>query len=115
MQVRTQAHAMYMLMYHIVWIPKYRRNLLVKGVDAYCEKVLRSFVQDQYPDVWIEELNIQSDHIHIVMTIPPKYAVSTVIGRMKQYASSKLRKEFEYLTRYRVDNGQLGILPQAWA
>ena len=52
MQVRTQSHATYLLMYHIVWIPKYRRKLLVNGVDVYCEKVIRSFIQDEYPDMW---------------------------------------------------------------
>jgi putative transposase len=95
-------------MYHIVWIPKYRRGLLVNGVDVYCEKILRSFVQDQYPDIWIEELSIQKDHIHLVATIPPKYAVSTVIGRMKQYTSSMLRAQFEYLTKYRDGMWSIG-------
>ena len=108
MQVRTQSHATYLLMYHIVWIPKYRRKLLVNGVDEYCEKVIRSFVQDEYPDMWIEELSVQSDNIHLVMTIPPKYAVSTVIGRMKQHASKMLRIQFEYLGRYRDGMWSIG-------
>ena len=58
--------------------------------------------------MWIEELSVQSDHIHLVMTIPPKYAVSTVIGRMKQYTSKMLRIQFEYLGRYRDGMWSIG-------
>ena len=43
------------------------------------------------------ELNMQVDHIHILMVIPPKYAVSAVIGQMKQYTASRLREKFSWL------------------
>ena len=49
--------------------------------------------------------NIQVDHIHIVMIIPPKYAVSDVVARMKMRTSSELRKKFAWLRRrYWGDN-----------
>ena len=49
-------------------------------------KVLR-----RMPGCEILERNIQIDHIHLLMVIPPKYAVSDVIGKMKQYTASKMR------------------------
>jgi putative transposase len=49
------------------------------------------------PGCEIVEQNIQVDHIHILMVIPPKYAVSEVVGQMKQYTSSQLREKFAWL------------------
>jgi hypothetical protein len=51
------------------------------------------------PGCEIVEQNIQVDHIHLLMVIPPKYAVSEVIGQMKQYMASRLRKKFEWLEK----------------
>ena len=45
----------------------------------------------------IVEQNIQVDHIHMLMVIPPKYAVSDVVGEMKQYTASKVREKFSWL------------------
>ena len=51
------------------------------------------------PGVEIVEKNIQVDHIHLVMIIPPKYAVSDVVGRIKQHTASALRKKFSFLQK----------------
>ena len=51
------------------------------------------------PGCEIVEQNIQVDHIHLLMVIPPKYAVSEVIGQMKQYTASRLRKKFAWLEK----------------
>lgn len=49
------------------------------------------------PGCEIIELNIQIDHIHMWVVIPPKYGVSAVIGQMKQYTARKLREKFPWL------------------
>ena len=60
---------------------------------------------EQLPGCEMIECNIQPDHIHMVMVIPPKYAVSTVVGKMKGMTSSELRKKFEWLkNRYWKEN-----------
>lgn len=99
MKLPVQSHTAYQLLYHIVWIPKYWRKVLIKGVDLYCDKVICSYITDRYPDVVVEELNIQIDHIHILIVIPPKYAVSKVVGDIKANSSRLMRKEFDYLRR----------------
>jgi len=53
----------------------------------------------QMPGCEIKEYNIQIDHIHMLMVIPPKYAVSDVIGEIKQYTASKLREKFSWLKK----------------
>ena len=99
MKVRVQSHACYQLLYHVVWIPKYRRKILIKGVDTYCDKLLRSLITDRYPDVFLEELSVQEDHIHIMLSIPPKYSIAEVVGYLKRNSSLAMRKKFEYLRR----------------
>lgn len=54
-------------------------------------------VLKQMPGVEIIEQNIQSDHIHTIMIIPPKYSVSGVIGKIKGQSASQLRKKFSWL------------------
>ena len=51
------------------------------------------------PGCEIVKCNIQVDHIHMLMIIPPKYAVSQVVGRMKGVLASRLRKKFVWLGR----------------
>ena len=99
MEVKVQAHVAYQTRYHIVWIPKFRRKILVAGVKEYLEKSLQSIVIERYPDVYLHELNVQVDHVHALLEIPPKYSVSGVVGYIKGASSRYLRMHIEYLRR----------------
>ena len=96
METRFSGHSVYSTEYHIVWIPKYRRRILNPGVKGYLEKLFPK-VLESLPGCEILEKNIVIDHIHMVMIIPPKYAVSDTIGRIKQFTSSKLREKFSWI------------------
>ncbi len=101
METRVQDHVAYKFLYHIVWIPKYCYKLLKKGVSKYCDKVIRSVVSDNYDDIIIEELTVMSDHIHLLICIPPKYSLNKVIEKIKGSSSRIMRQKFEYLKRGR--------------
>ena len=98
MENRFSGHTVYRTEYHIVWIPKYRRRILNPGVKAYLSKLF-PFILETMPGVEIVEINIQVDHIHSVMIIPPKYSVADVMGRIKGQTSSRLRKKFAWLAK----------------
>ena len=98
MEARHSGHAVYRTEYHIVWIPKYRRRILDPGVKAYLSKIL-PIALESMPGCEILKCNIQVDHVHMVMVIPPKYAVSEVIGRMKGMTASQIRKKFAWLKK----------------
>jgi len=51
------------------------------------------------PGVKIETIGFDKDHLHIVMTIPPKYSISSVIGKLKSQSSSLLRRKFSWLSK----------------
>jgi putative transposase len=98
MEMRISGHGVYRTEYHIVWIPKYRRRILNPGVGAYLIKLFPKILKSM-PGCEIIEQNIQVDHIHMLMVIPPKYAVSDVIGELKQKTSSQLREKFDWLEK----------------
>jgi putative transposase len=95
-ELRVSGHGVYRTEYHIVWIPKYRRRILNPGVRGYLKKLFPK-VMEMLPGCEMLKKNIQADHIHVVMIIPPKYAVSDVMGRIKGVTSSHLRKKFKWL------------------
>ena len=104
MEIRLSGHSAYRTEYHIVWIPKYRYRILNPGVKAYLEKLF-PLVLKGLPGCEIVKYNIQPDHIHMVMIIPPKYAVSRVVGKIKGMTSSRLRKKFGWMKlRYSREN-----------
>ena len=96
MEIRLSGHGAYRTEYHVVWIPKYRRRILNPGVRSYLSKLFPKLLEE-LPGCEIVVQNIQPDHIHTVMVIPPRYAVSEVIGRLKQQTASHLRKQFAWL------------------
>ena len=89
------AHTLYKLQYHVVWVCKYRRKVLKPGVCAYLRKLLPGLLR-KIPGVYIETIGFDQDHLHMVMSIAPKYAVADVIGMMKSQSASRLRIKFTY-------------------
>ena len=98
MTYRHSGHGTYYTEYHIVWIPKYRQRILNPGVSAYLKELFPKIVEEM-PGCEIVKYSLQVDHVHMVMVIPPKYAVSDVVARIKQRTSSELRKKFVWLGR----------------
>ena len=80
-QEHSLAHTKWMCKYHIVWIPKYRKKKLFGDLRRELGPVLRELARQRESE--IEEGHMMSDHVHILISIPPKYAVSQVVGYIK--------------------------------
>ena len=98
MRIRLSAHGAYHHQYHIVWIPKYRKRILQGELKKFIEKRLFD-IQEHHPDVEIEKYSIRQDHLHLVMSIPPKYSVSTIVGKIKANTSREIRKHFDWVKK----------------
>jgi putative transposase len=98
MEIRLSGHGAYRTEYHIVWITKYRRRILNPGVRGYLDKLFPKIMRSM-PGCRIVSYKVQVDHIHMVMVIPPRYAVSEVIGRLKGQTASRMRKKFGWLKK----------------
>ena len=100
-----QAHTVYQTQYHIVWVTRYRRKILVKGIDAYLKTLVAKEFREYFPDIYVEEVGIDKDHIHIHCIIPPKYAVSKIVEAWKSNTSRLMKEKFpEFLSRVYWDN-----------
>ncbi len=82
MEIRQSAHGAYHHQYHIVWIPKYRKRILKGDLKQFVEQRLRN-VEAYHPEVEIQQYSIQLDHVHLIIVIPPRYAVSAIVGKIK--------------------------------
>jgi putative transposase len=98
MEIRRQAHTLYRCQYHIVWITRYRYEVLTKGVDKYLEIKLDE-VRKYYPELEYVERNIQPDHVHLVVSFPPKYSIGQMVGIMKQNTGLALKNKFDFLKK----------------
>ncbi len=94
----TGAHTKHRLMYHIVWIPKYRKRIL-KGKIA--ERLKELFQQCAEVNKWeIKELNIREDHVHMLIQIRQNISVSYAVQLLKGGSSKKIREEFPELEEF---------------
>lgn len=85
------------LRYHLIWIPRRRRAVLVGDVATRLEYLLK--YKAQKVEVDLEYLAIQPDHVHLFVNAPPSLAVAQIVYRLKGYTARKLRQEFDHLKR----------------
>ena len=78
---RKSAHVVYQCSYHLVWTPKYRYRILQGEIKEFVEKKIRAICE--WKKVEILEITIMPDHVHAVVTIPPKLSISEFIGIIK--------------------------------
>ena len=74
-------HTKWECKYHVVFIPKYRRKALFGKLRPHLGKVLRGLARQK--ECEIEEGHLMVDHVHMLVSVPPKYAVSQVVGYLK--------------------------------
>ena len=94
---RKLTHVVYKCDYHIVFTPKYRFRILTGDIATLLEQDLRMI--SSWKDVSVEELNIQRDHVHMIVSIPPKVSVSDYMGILKGKTAIKLFKSYPRLKK----------------
>ena len=97
-QFKRLTHSIYECKYHIVFCPKYRYRILRDEVAEYARQQIYRLCQ-QKDKLEVLELNVQEDHVHLVMSIPPKYAVSNVMGYLKGKLAIRIFDRYEKLSR----------------
>ena len=81
--------------YHIIFCPKYRRKVLINGVDVRLKELLYEIAAEK--DVEIKALEVMPDHVHMFVEFDPRMSVHDVIKRFKSRTSHILREEFPFL------------------
>ena len=85
-------HTKWECKYHVVFIPKCRRRTLYEELRKYLGEVFRRLAEQR--ESRIEEGHLMSDHVHMMIAIPPKYAVSQVVGYIKGKSAIHLARVY---------------------
>ena len=94
---RKLSHTIWHCQYHIVWVPKYRYRILTGRVAEEVARCIRAFVEPQKSEV--VELNVQLDHVHLLVLVPPKVAISDVVGTVKGRTAIRVFNQCRELKR----------------
>ena len=92
---RKLSHTLWHCQYHIVWVPKYRFRILTGKVATEVERCIRAFSEQKKCEV--VELNVQVDHIHLLVMVPPKISISDFVGILKGRTSIRVFNKFNDL------------------
>ena len=99
-------HSRWECKYHVVWIPKYRRKMIYGQLRKYLGQVFKDLAHSRESEVI--EGHMMPDHVHMLISIPPKYSVAQVIGFIKGKSAIHIARN--YLGHRRNFTGQ-----QFWA
>ena len=96
-QYTTDNSIVYACQYHIVFCPKYRRSVLVNGIDER----LKELVLEKQKEYGYEvlEMEVMPDHVHLLLSCDPRIGIVKIVGQIKGYTSHQLRKEFPALKK----------------
>lgn len=92
---KSNHNIIYSCKYHIVWCPKYRRKVLVNGVDIRLKELIKSIAAEIQVD--IIKMEIMPDHIHILLEVDPQFGIHKAVKNIKSKTSRILRQEFPWL------------------
>ena len=89
---RSLSHTKWECKYHVVFIPKYRKKLIYGGIRRHLGEILRRLAEQR--ESRVEEGHLMPDHVHMMISIPPKYSVSQVMGYIKGKSAIRIAREF---------------------
>ena len=92
MDLQSLSHTRWECKYHIVWIPKCRKKALYMGLRKYLGKVFRDLTLRK--ESQIVEGHLRLDHVHVLVSIPPKHSVSEVVGFIKGKSAIHIARTF---------------------
>ena len=95
--IRRTKHAVYDLKYHLVWIPKYRKQIFNKEISEYLKEVFQHIAEEY--GFQIDIMEVMEDHVHIFTEAPPKYSPADVVQIMKSISARETFKKFPKLRR----------------
>ena len=95
MEYKSNHNVVYSCKYHVVWCPKYRRKVLVDGVDTRLKELIKEICNESCID--IIEMEIMPDHVHLLMEVEPQLGIHKAVKLIKGRTSNALRQEFKWL------------------
>ena len=91
------SHVVYKCDYHIVWVPKYRLRILKGDIKELVSHDIRMLCE--WKGCQVQEMNVQADHVHLLVSVPPKVSISKLMGTLKGKIAIKLFKSYPKLKK----------------
>src|SRR5438552_1944911 len=108
-ELESLSHSVWQCKYHVVFIPKCRRKVLYGDLRRYLGDVFKKLAMQK--ESRIEEGHLMSDHVHMMISIPPKYAVAQVVGFIKGKSAIHLARTYGERTSSCARGRSSGDLP----
>ena len=94
-QYKSNSNVVYSCKYHVVWTPKYRRRVLVNGVEIRLMAIVRESCAAMKCEVLA--LEVMPDHVHLLLEVDPQFGIHRAVKLIKGRSSRFLRMEFPHL------------------
>ena len=95
MEYKSSNNVIYSCKYHVVFCPKYRRSVLVNGVDVRLKELIQQTCEQL--NIEIIEMEIMPDHVHLLLEVNPQFGIHKAVKQIKGYSSRILREEYPWL------------------
>jgi putative transposase len=92
---KSNRNVIYSCKYHVVWCPKYRRAVLIEGVDTRLRDILSQTAAELETEIF--EMEVMPDHVHLLCEVDPQFGIHRLVKRLKGRSSRRLREEFPRL------------------
>ncbi|OAR04795.1 IS200/IS605 family transposase [Hydrogenibacillus schlegelii] len=104
MEIRSGRHSRYLILYHMVWIPKYRRTVLEGPIADRLKEIIQETAKERGWEIIAME--VMPDHVHLFASVPPTIRPADVVKVFKGVSARKLLLEFPHLQK-RTGRGTL--------
>ena len=92
MSIKRASHAVYDTKYHLVWSPKYRKWIMRGDIRESIKKYFEDISKAN--EFEIDTMEIAEDHVHILVSFPPRYSISRVVGILKAKSASQIFRNY---------------------
>ena len=90
---QSLSHTRWDCKYHVIWIPKYRKKSIFGDLRKYLGEIFRELAKQK--ECTVIEGHLMPDHVHILLSIPPKYSVAQIVGFIKGKSAIQIARNFQ--------------------
>jgi putative transposase len=92
---KSNKNVVYSCKYHVIWCPKYRRSVLIAGVDTRLKEIIQQVCTECSAEIFT--LEVMPEHVHLLVEVDPQYGIHRLIRLLKGRSSRLLRQDFPHL------------------
>ena len=94
---KSNRNVYYLCKYHVVWCPKYRREVLIEGIAERLKQIISEVCQEHQAEIM--QLEVMPDHVHLLVECDPRFGIHRLVRLLKGRSSRFLRQEFPVVKR----------------